>query len=96
MLTFSYASSRSLDHARQIFNRLYKMRLTCGRPLRVILVGTKADLKRRNKVTSETAIAFAKERGLVLIDTSSKCHLNISEAFELCAYQHLISAELFE
>lgn len=47
----------------------------------IMLIGNKADLAHRRAVTTEEGEAFAKEHGLVFLETSAKTALNVEEAF---------------
>ena len=47
----------------------------------IILVGNKADLEHRREVPREQGEAFAKQHGLLFIETSAKDNLNVDEAF---------------
>jgi Ras-related protein Rab-2A len=47
----------------------------------IMLIGNKADLAHRRAVTTEEGEAFAKQHGLVFLETSAKTALNVEEAF---------------
>lgn len=47
----------------------------------IILVGNKADLEHRREVPRESGEEFAKEHGLLFLETSAKNNLNVDEAF---------------
>merc|ERR1712080_453380 len=47
----------------------------------MILIGAKADLEDQRAVSKERAEAFAKERGMSYIETSSKENINIQKSF---------------
>jgi Ras-related protein Rab-18 len=50
-----------------------------------MLVANKVDCKGQRQVSEEEGHAFAKEHGLLFIETSAKTELGISQAFEeLC------------
>jgi len=47
----------------------------------IILVGNKSDLDHRRVVSVEEGSAFAKEHGLIFLETSAKTAANVEEAF---------------
>mmetsp|Transcript_17084 Transcript_17084/g.24506 ORF Transcript_17084/g.24506 Transcript_17084/m.24506 type:complete len:210 (-) Transcript_17084:235-864(-) len=47
----------------------------------IILVGNKADLEHRREVPKEQGEAFAKEHGLLFLETSAKINTNVEDAF---------------
>lgn len=47
----------------------------------IILVGNKADLEHRREVSKEEGENFAKENGLLFLETSAKDNLNVDSAF---------------
>eukprot|EP00362_Geleiidae_sp_MMETSP1317_P002471 CAMPEP_0201283310 /NCGR_PEP_ID=MMETSP1317-20130820/8201_1 /ASSEMBLY_ACC=CAM_ASM_000770 /TAXON_ID=187299 /ORGANISM="Undescribed Undescribed, Strain Undescribed" /LENGTH=60 /DNA_ID=CAMNT_0047599097 /DNA_START=353 /DNA_END=535 /DNA_ORIENTATION=- len=47
----------------------------------VMLIGNKADMDSRRAVTSEEGERFARENGLIFMETSAKTALNVEEAF---------------
>ncbi|KAK2079618.1 hypothetical protein QBZ16_002013 [Prototheca wickerhamii] len=47
----------------------------------IMLIGNKADLSHRRAVSREEGEQFAKEHGLVFLETSAKTALNVEEAF---------------
>ncbi|KAI3435518.1 hypothetical protein D9Q98_001584 [Chlorella vulgaris] len=47
----------------------------------IMLIGNKADLAHRRAVTTEEGEQFAKENGLVFLETSAKTAVNVEEAF---------------
>mmetsp|Transcript_23363 Transcript_23363/g.59902 ORF Transcript_23363/g.59902 Transcript_23363/m.59902 type:complete len:104 (-) Transcript_23363:140-451(-) len=47
----------------------------------IMLIGNKSDLNHRRAVTTEEGEAFAKEHGLVFLETSAKTAHNVEEAF---------------
>lgn len=53
----------------------------------VMLIGNKADLGHRRAVSREEGEAFAREHGLVFLETSAKTALNVEEAFMNTARQ---------
>ena len=51
----------------------------------VILIGNKKDLEDKRQVTYEEGESFAKENGLMFLETSAKTAYNVVEAFNLSA-----------
>mmetsp|Transcript_13699 Transcript_13699/g.32462 ORF Transcript_13699/g.32462 Transcript_13699/m.32462 type:complete len:105 (-) Transcript_13699:68-382(-) len=47
----------------------------------IMLIGNKSDLNHRRAVSTEEGEAFAKEHGLVFLETSAKTAHNVEEAF---------------
>merc|ERR1712014_229403 len=47
----------------------------------IMLIGNKSDLEHRRAVTMEEGEQFAKEHGLIFLETSAKTSANVEEAF---------------
>ena len=47
----------------------------------IILVGNKSDLEQKRQVSTEEGERFAKENGLIFMETSAKTAENVEEAF---------------
>ena len=47
----------------------------------VMLIGNKADLDSRRQVSTEEGERFAKENGLIFLETSAKTAFNVEQAF---------------
>uniref|UniRef100_A0AC34FM48 Uncharacterized protein n=1 Tax=Panagrolaimus sp. ES5 TaxID=591445 RepID=A0AC34FM48_9BILA len=47
----------------------------------IMLIGNKSDLEARREVKKEEGEAFAREHGLVFMETSAKTAANVEEAF---------------
>lgn len=53
-----------------------------GNPdIMVMLIGNKADLDNRRQVSTEEGERFAKENGLIFLETSAKTAFNVEQAF---------------
>ena len=53
-----------------------------GNPdIMVMLIGNKADLDSRRQVSTEEGERFAKENGLIFLETSAKTSFNVEQAF---------------
>ena len=59
----------------------------------VILIGNKKDLEDKRQVTYEEGETFAKENGLMFLETSAKTAYNVVEAFNLSAQAILNNIE---
>ena len=59
----------------------------------VILIGNKKDLEDKRQVTYEEGENFAKENGLMFLETSAKTAYNVVEAFKLSAQSILNNIE---
>jgi len=68
--TFNHLTSW-LDDARQHSNS----------NMTIMLIGNKSDLEHRRAVTYEEGEQFAKENGLIFLETSAKTAQNVEEAF---------------
>mmetsp|Transcript_10426 Transcript_10426/g.17047 ORF Transcript_10426/g.17047 Transcript_10426/m.17047 type:complete len:212 (-) Transcript_10426:287-922(-) len=68
--TFNHLASW-LDDARQHSNK----------DMTIILIGNKSDLESKRAVSLEEGQAFAKENGLIFLETSAKTAQNVEEAF---------------
>ena len=51
----------------------------------IVVVGTKCDLESHRVVTWEQGENFAKERGYLFLETSTKTGANVDELFSMCA-----------
>jgi Ras-related protein Rab-2A len=47
----------------------------------IMLIGNKCDLDARRQVSTEEGQKFAKENGLIFMETSAKTSFNVEEAF---------------
>jgi Ras-related protein Rab-2A len=68
--TFSHLT-RWLEEARQNANQ----------SMVIMLIGNKSDLDHRRQVTKEEGEKFAKQHGLIFLETSAKTAANVEEAF---------------
>ena len=64
---------------------LEDVRTNSSKNVTVILIGNKKDLDDKRQVSFEEGEAFAKEHGLMFLETSAKTALNVVEAFNLSA-----------
>ena len=64
---------------------LEEVRNNSSKTITVILIGNKKDLEDKRQVTYEEGEAFAKENGLMFLETSAKTAYNVVESFNLSA-----------
>ena len=64
---------------------LEEVRNNSSKTITVILIGNKKDLEDKRQVTYEEGEAFAKENGLMFLETSAKTAYNVIESFNLSA-----------
>ena len=60
---------------------LEEARQNANQSMVIMLVGNKGDLDHRRQVTREEGEKFAKEHGLIFLETSAKTAANVEEAF---------------
>ena len=61
------------------------VRTNSSKNVTVILIGNKKDLEDKRQVSYEEGEAFAKENGLMFLETSAKTAYNVVESFNLSA-----------
>ena len=61
------------------------VRTNSSKNVTVILIGNKKDLEDKRQVSYEEGEAFAKEHGLMFLETSAKTAYNVVESFNLSA-----------
>ena len=94
LLVFDLTNRHSFDNVQEWLN---DARSNCNTPITVMLVGNKVDLESKRQVSKEEASTFAKENGLVYIETSAKTAQNVDDAFIKTAqviYDKVVSGEL--
>ncbi len=64
---------------------LEEVRSNSSKSITVILIGNKKDLEDKRQVSYEEGEAFAKENGLMFLETSAKTAYNVVESFNLSA-----------
>ena len=64
---------------------LEEVRNNSSKNIIIILIGNKKDLEDKRQVTYEEGEAFAKENGLMFLETSAKTAFNVVEVFNLSA-----------
>ena len=74
---------------RETFNHVTKwlddVRTNSSKNVTIILIGNKKDLEDKRQVSYEEGEAFAKENGLMFLETSAKTAYNVVESFNLSA-----------
>lgn len=70
---------------RETFNHLARWleeaRTNANSNMVIMLIGNKSDLEHRRSVSYEEGAQFAKENGLIFLETSAKSDTNVEEAF---------------
>ncbi len=66
---------------------LEEVRQSAHQNIVIMLIGNKTDLGARREVTYEEGAKFAKENGLIFLETSAKTSSNVTEAFVVTAQQ---------
>jgi len=70
---------------RETFNHLTRWleeaRQNANQSMVIMLIGNKSDLDHRRQVSKEEGEKFAKEHGLIFLETSAKTAANVEEAF---------------
>lgn len=64
-----------------LFSRLEEARQNANQSMVIMLIGNKSDLDHRRQVSKEEGEKFAKEHGLIFLETSAKTAANVEEAF---------------
>lgn len=78
LLVYDITRKETFDH---ILSWLQDARAHSNSDMSIILVGNKADLEHRREVSRESGQTFAKEHGLLFVETSAKNNLNVEHAF---------------
>jgi Ras-related protein Rab-2A len=72
---------------------LEEVKMNSSRSICIILIGNKKDLEEKRQVSYEEGENFAKENGLMFLETSAKTAYNVVEAFNLSAQAILNNVE---
>ena len=78
LLVYDITRRETFDH---LASWLEDARLHANPSMTVMLVGNKSDLSHRRAVSVEEGQEFARENGLLFLETSAKTSLNVDEAF---------------
>lgn len=79
--SFSPFSPNSFVHVERWLSELRENASSCGEKMVIMLVGNKCDRENRRAVSTEEGEAFAREHGLLFIETSAKTRVNVDQAF---------------
>ncbi|ETO36317.1 Rab2/RabB-family small GTPase [Reticulomyxa filosa] len=71
-------SHETFQHLTQ---RLKEVRSMTNKNISIIVIGNKCDLERQREVSIEEGQTFAKENGLMFLETSAKSAHNVDEVF---------------
>ncbi|KZW03757.1 hypothetical protein EXIGLDRAFT_600319 [Exidia glandulosa HHB12029] len=81
VLVYSVASRTSFEMVKIVYDKIIDF---CGlQSVPAVVVGSKADLQRREVSTAE-AQELANKLGCAFIETSARTNLNVGKVFELC------------
>lgn len=78
LLVYDITRKETFEH---LLSWLEDARQNSNSNMTIILVGNKADLEHRREVPKEAGEAFAKQHGLLFLETSAKNNTNVEEAF---------------
>jgi Ras-related protein Rab-2A len=78
LLVYDIARRETFEH---LASWLEDARQHANPNMTIMLVGNKADLNQRRAVSVEEGEEFAREHGLLFLETSAKTSLNVDEAF---------------
>ncbi|PXF49277.1 Ras-related protein Rab-2A [Gracilariopsis chorda] len=78
LLVYDITRKETFDH---ILSWLQDAKAHSSSDMTIILVGNKADLEHRREVSTESGEAFAREHGLLFLETSAKNNTNVEQAF---------------
>lgn len=56
----------------------------------IMLIGNKSDLENRRQVSTEEGERFAKENGLIFMETSAKTAFNVEEVSKIKVNHHFL------
>ena len=82
MLVFDITNRESFQN---IENWVEETRTCASSNIVIIIIGNKSDLSATREVTAEEATDFAKNKGLIYIETSAKTSQNVDKCFETVA-----------
>lgn len=86
LVCYAINDAETFETAKQIVNDItQKINPERGTPLKVILVGTKSDLKKERQVRKLDTDAFANDKGISHIECSAKDDTNVMGIFEKAA-----------
>lgn len=90
LVVFDLTNRESWEHVAEWYGDMKEnSKVDCS----ILLIGNKADLVSLREVSTEEAGDFAKENGIMYIETSAKTGQNVAEAFRTVAEQVLEKVE---
>eukprot|EP00180_Rhodochaete_pulchella_P000389 Plantae.Rhodophyta-Rhodochaete_pulchella.ctg12728.p1 GENE.Plantae.Rhodophyta-Rhodochaete_pulchella.ctg12728~~Plantae.Rhodophyta-Rhodochaete_pulchella.ctg12728.p1 ORF type:complete len:212 (+),score=41.65 Plantae.Rhodophyta-Rhodochaete_pulchella.ctg12728:324-959(+) len=78
LLVYDITRKETFEH---LLSWLEDARAHSNSNMTIILVGNKSDLEHRREVSRESGEEFAKEHGLLFLETSAKSNSNVEDAF---------------
>lgn len=84
LLVYDITRRESFEH---ILSWLEDARAHSNSDMSIVLVGNKSDLEHRREVSRESGEEFARQHGLLFLETSAKNNTNVEEAFLSTARQ---------
>ena len=78
LLVYDITRKETFEHMR---SWLEDARAHSNNDMAIVLVGNKSDLEHRREVPRESGEEFAREHGLLFLETSAKQNTNVEEAF---------------
>ena len=80
LLVYDIAKRETFEEIKEYYNPNIKN--NCGKNIKVILLGNKADLEEKREVPSEEAFEFAQENNYIFMESSCLKNTNVANAFE--------------
>ena len=91
LLVYDITRRETFAHVRKW---LQEVRVNSSKNITMILIGNKKDLEDRREVRFEEGESFARENGIMFLETSAKTAFNVVEAFTLSAQAILNNIEI--
>ncbi len=81
VLTYDVTRRETFEHINQWLDEVEQYSPSGRKDIVLVLCGNKADLEAERKVSKREGEAWAKQRGMLFIETSAKTRLGISQVF---------------